>query len=538
MIMFGRKQGSSSFLKKRTKKLLLPAGHKPRSGDANKKSKSFLVLFFKKELLLLTVPYVSACAVGPDFHKPTPPTAAAYRPGKLTLNDQAQRFVKGMDIPGQWWALFHSAQLNALIERALAANPSLEAAQAALRQAREQTYAEEGSFFPTIEGNFTPSRTKTATRSVSIASANGSPYYSLYTAQLEVSYSPDLFGGTRRQVENLVATADQQRFQLEATYLTLTSNLVTACINEASLRDQIEATRQIISLESDLLSVLNRQYALGQIAQVDVLAQQAALAQAKATLPPLQKQLDQQRDALAALIGAPPDRAIPETFRLADIALPANLPVSLPASLVDQRPDVRQAEANLRAASALVGVAIANRLPVLNLTAQGGTQANYFTDMFASGNGFWVIAASLTQPIFDGGTLLHRARAAWAALDQAKAQYRTTALAAFQNVADCLAALQADADSISANAQSEQAAAASLRIVRLQVSLGQIAYLGILNAQQTALQAQISLVQAKASRLADTAALFQALGGGWWNRNDVHVRDVNANDTLGVLGVK
>jgi NodT family efflux transporter outer membrane factor (OMF) lipoprotein len=443
-----------------------------------------------------------------------------------------------MDIPGQWWTLFHSVQLNALIERALAANPSLEAAQAALHQAREQTYAEEGSFLPTVEGNFTPSRTKTATRSVSFASANGSPYYSLYTAQLEVSYAPDLFGGTRRQVENLAATADQLRFQLEATYLTLTSNLVTACINEASLRGQIEATRQIISLETELLSVLNRQYALGQIAQVDVLAQQAALAQAQATLPPLQKQLDQQRDALATLIGVSPDRVIPETFQLDGIALPANLPVSLPASLVDQRPDVRQAEANLRAASALVGVAIANRLPVLNLTAQGGTEANYFTDMFASGNGFWAIAASLTQPIFEGGALLHRSRAAWAGLDQAKAQYRNTALAAFQNVADSLAALQADADSVTATTQAEQAATGTLQIVQLQVSLGQVAYLGILNAQQTALQARLSLLQAKASRLADTAALFQALGGGWWHRNDVQVRDIEGNDPLGVVGLR
>jgi NodT family efflux transporter outer membrane factor (OMF) lipoprotein len=308
-------------------------------------------------------------------------------------------------------------------------------------------------------------------------------------------------------------------------------------VNEASLRDQIEATRQIIALESDLLSVLNRQYALGQIAQVDVLAQQAALAQAAATLPPLQKQLDQQRDALSALIGASPDRAIAETFHLDDISLPAALPVSLPAALVDQRPDVRQAEANLKAASALVGVAIANRLPVLNLTAQGGSEANYFTDMFASGNGFWSLAASLTQPIFEGGTLLHRARAAWAALDQAKAQYRSTALAAFQNVADSLAALQADADSVRAAAQAEQAATQTLHIVQLQVSLGQTAYLGILNAQQTALQARLSLIQAKSGRLADTAALFQALGGGWWNRNDVQVRDVEGNDALGVVGL-
>jgi NodT family efflux transporter outer membrane factor (OMF) lipoprotein len=480
---------------------------------------------------------VCGCAVGPDFRKPAPPAATSYRPTKLVARDAAQTFVQGLDIPGQWWALFHSHALNSLVERALAASPSLQSAQAALRQARENVYAQEGSFLPSLDANFTPSRTKTATRSVSIASANGSPYFNLFTGQLSASYTPDIFGANRRQVESLVAQADQQRFQLEAAYLTLTTSLVTACINEASLRGQIESTRQIISLESELLGVLNRQYALGQIAQVDVLAQQAALAQAQAILPPLQKQLDQQRDAMATLLGMPPDQIIPETFQLSDIQLPAQLPVSLPAVLVNQRPDVRQAEANLHAASAQVGVAIANRLPVLNLTAQGGTQANYFADMFASGNGFWTIAASLTQPVFDGGTLLHRARAAWAALDQAKAQYRSTTLSAFQNVADQLAALQADADAFAAAANAQQAAAETLRIVHLQVSLGQVAYLGILNAQQTALQADLALIQAKAGRLADTAALFQALGGGWWNRADVQVRDIKGNDPLAVIGV-
>ncbi len=480
---------------------------------------------------------LASCAVGPDFHKPIPPVAATYRPGTLAPHDTVQAFIMGLDIPGQWWALFHSEQLNAIIAHALVANPNLAAAQAALRQAREDVYAQEGNFLPSISGSFEPSRTKTATRSVSIASANGSPYFSLYTAQLSVSYSPDVFGLNRRQVENLVAAAEQQRFQLEATYLTLTSNLVAAAINEASLRAQIAATRQIIAAEQDLLSVLHRQYDLGQVAQIDVYAQQAALAQAQATLPPLQKQLDQQRDALSVLAGETPDHALPQSFTLDAIATPMQLPVSIPAALVNQRPDIRQAEENLHAASALVGVAVANRLPLLNLTAAGGSQANYFSDMFAPGNGFWSIAASLTQPIFAGGTLLHRDRAARAALDQAKAQYQATVLTAFQNVADCLAALQADADALATATVAQQAAAQSLNIVKLQVSVGQTAYLGILNAQQTALQAEISLVQARANRLADTAALFQAMGGGWWHRSDVGVSDVRGNDPLAIVGL-
>jgi len=490
------------------------------------------------------IPYVamaaallSSCAVGPDYKRPAPPAAAGYLPTRETIPDRAQEFVRGQDIPGQWWALFHSPALNTLIAHAMAANPNLVAAQASLRQAREDVYAQEGSYLPSLSATFEPSRTKTATRSVSFASANGSPYYTLFTAQLGVSYTPDVFGMNRRQVENLVAQSEQQRFQLEATYLTLTSNIVAAAINEASLRGQIAATLQIIAAETDLLAVLQKQYELGQVAQLDVLAQQAALAQAQATLPPLQKQLDQQRDALSVLAGASPDKILPQRFVLDDIQLPKQLPVSIPAALVNQRPDIRQAEENLHSASALVGVAIANRLPLLNLTAMGGSQANYFRDLFAPGNGFWTIAASLTQPVFDGGTLLHKARSAWAALDQAKAQYRATTLSAFQNVADALAALQADANAVQAATTAAEAAAAALRIVHIQVNLGQTAYLSILNAEQTALQAQLTLIQARASRLADTAGLFQALGGGWWHRADVQVKDIHGDDPLAVIGV-
>jgi len=480
---------------------------------------------------------LSGCAVGPDFHRPTPIAATSYAPAKLTAHDGNQTFISGLDIQGQWWEVFHSPKLSALITRAMAANPTLQSAQSALLQARENLYAQEGSFFPDLSATFEPTRNKTATRSVSFAAAQPTAYYTLVTAQLAVSYSPDLWGGTRRQVENLVAQAQAQRFQLEATYLTLTSNLVNASINEASLRGQILATRQIIDAETQLLDVLQKQYDLGQIAEVDVLAQKTALAQARGTLPPLQKQLDQQRDALATLIGAPPDQAIPESFALDDIALPKELPVSLPAALVDQRPDMRQAEENLHAASALVGVAIANRLPSLTLSASGGSQSNSFHQLFASGNGFWTIAATMTQPVFDGGTLLHRARAAWAGLDQAEAQYRSTTLSAYQNVADTLAALQADADTLAAATAAEQAAQASLKIVRLQVSLGQVGYLSILNAQQAALQSELALIQAKASRLSDTAALFQALGGGWWHRDDVKIRDLRGNDAAAIVGL-
>ncbi len=480
---------------------------------------------------------LDACAVGPDFHRPAPMATEGYTQGRLASHDDAQSFVRGLDIPGQWWTLFHSPQINALIDRAFVANPSLQSAQAALLQSRENLYAQEGSFFPDLTASFEPTRSKTATRSVSFATQKPTAYYTLITAQLAVSYTPDLWGGTRRQVENLVATAEQQRFQLEATYLTLTSNLVLACINEASLNAQIAATRQIVAAETALLGGLQKQYAAGQIAEVDVLAQRAALALAQGTLPPLQRQANQQRDALAALVGVTPDQALPQSLPLASIALPGSLPVSLPAALAEQRPDLRQAEETLHAASASVGVAIANRLPSLTLSAQGGSQSNTFRQLFASGNGFWTLAATLTQPVFDGGTLLHRARAARAALDQAEAQYRSTTLSAYQNVADALSALQTDADALTAAGAAEQASLASLRIIRLQVSLGQVSYLTILNAQQVALQSELTLVQAKANRLADTVALFQALGGGWWHRHDSAIRDIEGRDAAAIVGL-
>jgi NodT family efflux transporter outer membrane factor (OMF) lipoprotein len=488
---------------------------------------------------------LASCAVGPDYKPQAAPDVSGYTgealPAELVADktslNPTQHFAPGEDLPGAWWELFHSKPLNELITRALANNPSLTAAQAALRQARENVYAQEGNFFPNVDASFSPSRNKTATGSVSAASASGNPYYSLYTAQLSVSYNPDVFGLNRRQVESLVAQSETQRYQLEATYLTLTSNLTTAAISEASVRAQIAATHDIIKIETDLRDIMRKQLALGQIAQVDELAQESALAQAEASLPPLQKQFDQQMDLITALTGRLPSEAGPETFDLASLHLPETLPVTLPSKLIEQRPDIKQADEALHAASAQIGVAVANRLPVLNLTAQGGSQANFFNALFTPGNGFWTLAASVTQPIFQGGTLLHRERAAQAAFDEAAAQYRNTVVTAFQNVADSLRALQADADAVRLAVVAEGAAKSTLAITNEQLRLGAIAYLSLLNAEQTELQARLNLVQAQAARLADTAALFQALGGGWWNRADVEVRDIRGSDVFGVLGL-
>ncbi|VVD71026.1 histidine kinase [Pandoraea terrae] len=469
--------------------------------------------------------FVTGCAVGPNFATPTAPAAAGYTteplPAKTVSAEvtggAAQQFVRDMDIPGQWWTLFRSEALNALVEEAFTQNPDVDAARAALRAAHEAVRVQQGAYFPSIEASYSPSRQQIASPLASPA-ASGDDLFNLHTAQVTVSYTLDLFGGNRRQVESLVAQADAQRFQLEATYLTLSTNVVAAAIQEAALRGQLAATEEIIGIQQKTLGLLHKQYELGQVAMADVAAQEAALAQARATLPPLQKQLAQQRDLLARLTGRFPSEKLLAEFDLASLQLPEALPVSLPSKLVEQRPDVRAAQAQWHAASAAVGVAVAARLPNITLSASYGSSAEIARELFSTSTAFWSLAANITQPIFAGGALLHRQRGAEAAYDQAAAQYRGTVLSAFQNVADTLHALKSDADSLSAALAAERAAEKSLKIAQRQLELGDISYLTQLNAQQAYQQARIGLVQAQANRYADTTALFQAMGGGWWHR--------------------
>jgi NodT family efflux transporter outer membrane factor (OMF) lipoprotein len=471
---------------------------------------------------------LAGCTVGPDFKRPDLPASAGYTKEKMPVETAsapsaggaAQRFVDGLDIPGEWWTLFRSPPLNRLVEEALKANPSLAAAQASLREAWENVYAGQGALFPTAAANFSASRNKTSA-SLSPVPANNGIYYSLYTAQVTVSYVPDVFGGTRRQIESLTAQADVQRFALEAAYLTLTANVVGAAIQEASLRGQIAATEEVIKIAREQLRILKRQLALGQVAGADVAAQEAALAQAEASLPPLEKALAQQRDLLAALIGRTPDKEPAAKFDLASLSLPVTLPVSLPSKLVHQRPDIRAAEAQLHAASAAIGVAVAARLPQFELTGNPGTTALSLAGLAVPDNVFWTVAGSVAQTMFDAGALFHKQRAAEADFDAAKAQYRSTVLAALQNVADSLRALQSDADALRTAVASATAAKKSLDIAQSQLHAGQINYLGLLTAESAYQTALATLVQAQASRYADTVALFQALGGGWWNRKDV-----------------
>jgi NodT family efflux transporter outer membrane factor (OMF) lipoprotein len=471
---------------------------------------------------------LSGCAVGPDFERPAAPAIDGYTreplPEKTASADVAggeeQKFVRDQEISAQWWTLFRSPQLSALIEKALKNNPGVQGAQAALRQAQELVYAQQGYYYPTVQGNLSSSRQRTSA-TVSPTLNSNETLFNLHTAQVTVGYTPDVFGGLRRQVESLQAQANSQRFLLEATYLTLTSNVVAAAVQEAGLRSQIAAAGDIIAVNARSLELLRRQFATGFVAGLEVAAQEAALAQAQQALPPLQKQLEQTRNLLAALAGRFPAEGSEEMFELSALHLPDELPVSLSSKLVEQRPDVRAAEEQLHAASAEIGVAVANMLPQFTISAARGGTATVFSRMFADGNPFWSVAGSVTQTIFAGGTLLHRKRAAEAAFDQTAAQYRSTVIAAFQNVADALYALQADADALRAAVNSERAAKVTLDLVRKRLELGQVNYLSLLSAQQTYQQAVISRSQAQANRFADTAALFQALGGGWWNtRND------------------
>jgi NodT family efflux transporter outer membrane factor (OMF) lipoprotein len=342
--------------------------------------------------------------------------------------------------------------------------------------------------------------------------------YDFHMAQATLSWMPDVFGGNRRQVEALIGTAEAQRFQLEAASLTLTTNLASAAIQEASVRGQLAATDEIIAISTQSLELTRRRFALGDVAQLDVAAQEAALAQVQLTLPPLHKQLEQTRNLLAALAGRFPSEAPEETFELTGLHLPEELPVGLPATLVAHRPDVRVAEAQLHAASAQIGVAIAARLPQITLTAAYGGSSTALTQMFADGNPFWSLVGTVMQTVFAGGALLHKQRAAEAAFAQATAQYRSTVLTAFQNVADALYALQADAATLQAAVAAEQAAKTSLDLTRRAQQLGAVNFLAVLSAQQTYRQALLTRVQAQAARLADVVALFQALGGGWWQR--------------------
>jgi NodT family efflux transporter outer membrane factor (OMF) lipoprotein len=466
---------------------------------------------------------LAGCAAGPDFKAPPAPQTAGYTGEPLTTTvgtpggaaGAAQRFQMGANVPADWWRLFHSEPLDALIAAALKNNPSLQAAQAALRVAYEDVLAQRGAFFPAASAGVAVSHQRTSSALSPVPFATEFQF-NLFTPQVAISYTPDLFGLARRTHESLQAQEQAARFQMIAAWTTLSANVVVTAVQAASLREQVQATQRLIDLEKQSLAILQLRFQRGDASGLDVAAQQSQLAQAQTALPALVKQLGQTAHALAVLTGRLPDQPPLATFSLADLHLPEDLPVSLPSTLVAQRPDVRQARAELHAASAAVGIAAAQRLPNIQLTAAAGSTALAISQVFTSGTGFWGVAASLTAPIFEGGQLLHQERAAKAAYVEAAQQYRGTVLSAFQNVADALVAVQQDAQGLQAAAAAAVAATRTLDLSQLQLQHGYIGVFELLAAEQAYQQAQMALALAQANRFADSAALYQALGGGWW----------------------
>ena len=472
---------------------------------------------------------LGACAVGPNYKAPPAPNTAGFvAPDALPATTastpgtggEAQRFVQDLDIPGQWWTLFQSPTLNALIERGLANSPTLASAQASLRQAKETVAAERGSFFPSLSGSVQATRQSEPGASLGLPQI-GSLVYTLDSATLSVSYTLDAFGGIRRQVEALGAQAEYEQFSLEAAYLTLTTNIVSAAINEASLRAQIDANEKIAASQQRQLDITQRRVTAGGASRADVLQQQATLQTTLAQLPTLRGQLAQQRNLLAAYVGDMPADYAGPVFTLDSLHLPTDLPLSLPSKFVEQRPDVREYAALLHESTAQIGVATANMLPQITLTGSYGSEAGSFGGLFGTGTSLWSVAGGLTQPLFKGGQLLHQRRAAVAAAEEADSNYRSTVITAFQNVSDALYALSADAEALAAQDLAERTAAESLKLVQAQYQSGAASYLQVLTSEQSYQNAEVALVKARAQRFADTAALFQALGGGWWNRSDV-----------------
>ena len=477
----------------------------------------------------LLIVSLSGCAVGPDFVRPQPPDAVTY--GKASDVDHtvetaasrggpAQRFDSGADIPAQWWALFQSDKLSKLVEQALQSNPNLDAAKAALRQAQELHAAQRAALYPSVVGGLGASRSLNPDASISNPTVSPASLYSLYTAQLGVSYSPDAFGGTRRAIESAQAQASASRYQFEAAYTALSANVVVTAIQEASLRGQIVATERLLELQHQVTGIVKHRRDIGSASNGDLLAQQALEAQTAATLPPLKKQLAQTRDALTALLGALPSDEPGATFQLNDLTLPRSLPVSIPSRLLEQRPDVRQAEENLHAATAQVGVAVSLQLPQFTLDGAIGFTSLSYSQLFGFGNHFWTLGAALSQTLFDAGALSHRKQAAVAAMDEAAAQYRAAVILACQNVADTLHALQADAEALHAASQAAEATGASFEMARRQYEIGVVSRVDLAMAEQAYRQAELALVVAEANRYTDTAGLFLALGGGWWNRTE------------------
>jgi len=482
-------------------------------------SKGTVIIFFS-----FAATWLTGCMVGPDFKAPPAPTTQCYTEQplsqkKLTIKGtthQSQELIIGMEPQPEWWRLFHFKPLNRLIEQGLKNSPSVEAQRAALQQSQEYLKAGIGSLFPDIQINLSNQRKRLA--SIGTGTSGNNPF-NLYNTSVNIIYPLDFFGGIRRSIEGLSAGVDYQRFLLQETRLTLATTLVTTAITEASLRAQIQATQDLIRAEEQVSTIVQKQFELGVLSREDVLAQTAQLAQTRATLPPIEKNLAQIRHSLAVLIGVLPSEVHLPHFQLSHLKLPSKLPMSLPSQLVQQRPDVRASEALLHHACTEIGVATAQMLPNFTLNGSYGQETNKLNTLFKSVNSIWGYGIQIAQPLFKGGTLRAQRRATIAGFEKAKAHYRQIVLQAFQNVADSLSAIENNAKILQTAMEAETAAFNALTLIKQQFTLGATNYLALLNAERQYQSMRMNRIQADTRRYIDTVALFQALGGGWWHHD-------------------
>jgi len=463
---------------------------------------------------------LAGCAVGPNFVRPDVSRATHYAPGgdphgTSEAQSITQRFTPGAGVAGDWWRIFGSVKLESMVSEALAANPGLAAAQASLRAGEESLLAGYGIFFPQAQAEARATRQRFT--ALQFGQTLPASIFNLFTLSASASYVLDIFGGERRQIEALGAELDEQRATERATYVTLVANIVNTVVARAAYRAEIDATEQLIDMQREQVKIARVQYEAGTQPYSNVLSLESQLAASEASIPQLEQKLTQAEDLLATLVGHAPSDWNPPEITLAELKLPSDLPLSLPSDLVRQRPDILLAEATAHAASANVGVATAELLPSLTLDGSYSANSTRTSQLFARRGQAWSAGADLAAPLFEGGTLWHRRKAAIETYRQSVALYRQTVLAAFAQVADTLRALDHDAAALRAEEEALRSAREALRLVEVNYEAGLATYLDVLNADAQYHQAIINDLQSVAVRYQDTVALYVALGGGWWN---------------------
>ncbi|MFM0206121.1 efflux transporter outer membrane subunit [Paraburkholderia sediminicola] len=473
-----------------------------------------------KQLAFLCSLALCGCAVGPDFQAPAPPDTQTYtrnaEPSGTVSGDatdgSVQTFTPANTAMAMWWQQFRSAQLDRLVEQALTRSPTLAQARAKLIEARENYNAQAGATrFPSVDASISATRQQVDLASFGIPIAANPGPFSLFNASVSVSYAFDIFGGNRRALEATLAQVDYEAFQLDAARLSIAGNVVSTAVLRASLQQQILLTQRLADAQAQQLSILEARFAAGGVSRFDVNSQRTLVAQTLASLPPLATQLAQADHQLAILVGVAPSKVDFSELTLDSLHLPDDIPITLPSTLARQRPDIRASEALLHQASANVGVATANLYPQFSLSAGIGSERTSIQDI-VSGLNIWNVALNLTQPIFHGGELHAKKRAAQAAYDAAFASYQQTVLQALQQVADALTALRNDAHELRARDDAAQQAQANLAIAHAQYAAGGVSQSSLLDTQRQALQTALDQTRAQAARLSDTAALFQSLG--------------------------